>query len=343
MNTSSVHLRDLDNLVSRFTDKKHSAFHIKDRLHNPKFLVFDGVSSVEEGRNDVLNHSSILPQSGQSMVDKIQHVTQISQEGNLLAPVAITQISQERNLLAPAANASSELHFGEQRFHGTASNQLHIVGGRPLDSLSSVIETDPYDTQHRKNSLHLINELCERLAATDPETGKDSSPSDYTHTETETMFVTTPISSASQFIPYHNNITDLSCANASTCEQISAMEFSTTFGLSDYNTGSCSCVLADPHNYLISTHNRHATESGNEEILAQFYEPFGTCCEAFDAVSCMEDMVEKIPPPLQSDTPMDATYNPCKLKISQLLPDRLQNFAPTDSNTGRCLFEWLID
>lgn len=336
MNTSSVHLRDLDNLVSGFTDKKHSAFHINDRPHNPKFLEFDGVSSDEEERNDVLNHSSILQLSGQSIIDKIQHVTQTSEESNL------------HSLLAPATYASNEFHFEEQRFHGTTSmNQLHTAGGIPLDSSSPVIETDPYDTQHRKNSLHLISELCERLAATDPEKGKDSASSDYTHTETKTMFVTTPLSSASKFIPYHNNQTELTCAipqNASTSEQVSAMEFSTTFVQSDYNNGSSSCVLADPHNYLLPTHNHHATENSNEEFLAQYYEPFGTCCEPFDDVSCMEDMVEKISPPLQNVTPLNATYNPSKPKISQLSPDDMQhNFTPTDSNIGRCLFDWLID
>ena len=320
MNTSSVHLRDLDNLVSAFS-------HMKDHPHDPRLSVLDAVSSDEKDKNDVfqrpLKYScrTISPLRDQSVIDKIEHVT---------------QASEESSLWASAANASNELHFGEHRFRGTASNQLSITSAILLES-SSVIETDLYGTQHRKNSLHLISELCDRLATADPEKGQDSCPANYTPAATEAIFATAPMASTSQFIVHPNNQTDLSSAipqNTPTCMQISAMEFSTTFEQSDYKNFSCTRMLAEPHNNLISTQNHLQTENSNGEIVAQYHEPFGTCCEPVGAVSHMEGMSEKLPPPLQSVTPIDAIYSPCQPEISQLLPD--VNFAVSGSNTGRC-------
>lgn len=322
MNTSSVHLRDLNNLVSAFSGNSHIEFHyMKDLSHSTRLHVVDGASSYEQDRSHAATFSSkiycptISPLQSQSIIDENQHRT-----------------STKNNLLA-TENEPNGVHFGEQRcFNGTVSTQLHITDEILVDS-SSAIETDLSETQNRKNSLHLISELCDRVAASDTvEKGKHDKA-------TQTVIADTPNDLASQRLNL-NNRTYLSYATpySQPNVQIPAMEISTT--LEQSPDESCSCMreicscISDSH-ILMPTHNIDAIGNSNEDFLAQCHEPCGTCCEPAGAVSCLEHMFDRIPPPLSCATPVDAIYKPCEREINQLLHDVQSSDELTNSNTGR--------
>lgn len=286
MNTSSVHLRDLDNLVSAYPGNSDlRSDYTKDPSYSKRLHVEDGGSSYGEDRtrSHATNFSSkiccsiISPLQSQSIFDKIQH--RISAKNNSLA--------SEKELNDPP--------FGEQwNFNGTELGSL--------DS-TSVTETDLSETQNGKNSLHLISELCDRLAASDSaEKGKH-------YKATQTVMMDTPNDSASQRLNYDNQ-TYFSYATPHSQTNIEVpvhvKEISTALVESPY--GSYSCTLSDSH-MLMPSHNNDAIGNGYEDFLTQCHEPCGTC-EPAGAVSCLEHMIERITPPLSCATPVDESYKP---------------------------------
>ena len=287
MNTSSVHLRDLNNLVSALPCNGHLGCHYtKDPSDSTRLRAIDsaGASSYEEDRTT--RHATTFSSKiscptisqRQSIFDKIKH--QISGNNNLLA--------SETKLIG--------LPFGEQgNFNGTELGSL--------DS-SSVTEADLSETQNGKNPLHLISELCDQLAASDSaEKGKHDKA-------TQTEKVDTPDDSASQRL-YLNNQTYFSYATPHSQTNIQipvrVKEISTALVESPY--GSYSCALSDSH-ILMPNHNNDAIENGYEDFLSQCHEPYDTCCEPAAAVSCLEHMIERITPPLSCATPVDDSYKP---------------------------------
>ena len=299
MNASSVHLRDLNNLVSAFSGNSHLGSHYtEDPSHSTRFrAIVDDESSYEEDKSGATTFSSkiycptISPLQSQSITDKIQHRT--------LA---------KNNLLA-SEKESNGLLFGEQwNFSGKELSSL---------DLSSMTETDLSETQNGKNSLHLISELCDRLTASDSaEKGKDNKAS-------QTEMVDTANDVASQRLNVNNQtyfsyITPHSQTN--TQVPIRANEISKTFVESPY--GSYSCTLTDS-DIAMPSHNNDAItcNDGYEDFLNQCDEPCagahvngllscGTCCEPAGAVSCLEHMIERITPPHSCATPVDGCYKP---------------------------------
>ena len=267
MNTSSVHLRDLDNLVSAFPSNGDLGSHYtKDSSHSTRLHVVDE-SSCEEARtrSHTTTFSSkiccppISPLQSRSIFDQSQH-----------------RISAKSNLLASEKELNALLPFGEQRsFNGT---ELGL-----LDSLS-VTETDLSETQNRKNSLHLISELCDRLAASDSaEKGKHNKA-------TQTAMVDTPNDSASQRLNLN-----------------SQTYFSYATPHSQTNTAVSTALVERPHESYPGTQSDYndATENGYDDFLTQCHEPCGTCCEPGGAVSCLEHLIERISPPLSCTTPVN--------------------------------------
>lgn len=308
-NTSSVHLRDLDNLVSAFTDKHPSAFHMKDRPDSATRLqVLNGVTRDEYDTNDVFTRASKIhsPTMPPMMISKIQHETGILAKSKFLV----------------STNALNELHFEEQVFNGTAGNQAQITDGISLDS-SSVIEPDLSETQHTMDSLHLISELCDRLY----------SPTDFTATETisfpgsrkrrdhevatETGFEDTPSTPAVQRLnPNNQAVLSTSSCCAAAPQSVSTLQITSAdwlkiparFGSSQSHNGNCS------HNYhaITPSRNHDATETSNEELLDQRHELLGACPEPNGAISYMEQMLERFPP-------REMRSKPCEPDIGDVL------------------------
>ena len=300
MNASSVHLRDLNNLVSAFSGNSRLGSHyMKDLSQSTRFRVVDDESSYKEDRSGATTFSSkiycptISPLQSQSIINKIQNRT--------LA---------KNNLLA-SEKESNGLLFGEQwaDFNGKEPSSL---------DLSSMTETDLSETQNGKNSLHLISELCDRLTASDSaEKGKDNKA-----TQTE-MAVDTANDVASQRLNVNNQkYFSYITPHSQTITQvpISVNEISTTFVESPY--GSYSCTLTDS-DIAMQSHNNDAItcKDGYEDFLNQCHEPCagahgnglllcGACCEPAGAVSCLEHLIERITPPHPCVTPVDECYKP---------------------------------
>lgn len=279
MNASSVHLRDLNNLVSTFSGNSHLGSHYaEDPSHSTRLHVVDDESSYEEDRSGATTFSSkiccptILPLRSQSIIDKIQHRT--------LA---------KNNLLA-SEKESNGLLFGEQwNFNGKELSSL---------DLSSVTETALSETQNGKTSLHLISELCDRFTASDTaEKGKHNKA-------TQTEMMDTPNDVASQGLNLNNQtyfsyVTPHSQTNIQVPLRVN--EISTALVESPY--GSYSSNISMP------SHNNDAIEDGYGDFLNQCHEPCGTCCEPAGAVSYLEHMIERITSPLSCATPMDETQS----------------------------------
>ena len=303
MNASSVHLRDLNNLVSAFSGNSHLGSHYtKDPSLVTRLHVVDDKSSYEEDRSGSPTFSSkiycptISPSQNQSIIDKIQH-----------------RALAKNNLLA-SAKESSGLLFGEQwNFNGKELSSL---------DLSSVTETDLSETQNGKNSLHLISELCDRLTASDSdEKGKHNKG-------TQTEMVDTPNDVASQRLNL-NNQTYFSCITPHSQTKIQVPlrvnKISTALVESPY--GSYSCTLSDS-NISTTSHNNDAIENGYEDFLNQCHEPCGTCCEPAGAVSCLEHLIERITRPLSCTTPVDERDKPSERDIQS-------SNGLTNSSSGR--------
>jgi len=303
MNTSSVHLRDLNDLVSAFSGNSNSESHwTKDPLHNTRLHVEDGVSSYEEDRHVHESRTTTFPSKiypptnppvkSQLSFDKIKHRT-----------------SAKNNLLA-SEKEPNEVHFGEQ---------CHFNNGTELISLdsSSTIETNIPEIQNGKTSLHLISELCDRLAAS------DSAEKSRHDKATQTVMEGTPNGLAPQTL---NNQTCFFHAtpHGQTNVQVPAMKISTALENSRDETDS----LSDSHILIPGNNNNDTIENSYNYFLAQYQGPCVTCCEPADAVSCLEHMMETI-------TPVDETYKPCEMKINQLLPDIQSSEGLTNFNSGR--------
>jgi len=304
MNTSSVHLRDLNDLVSAFSGISNSESHwTKDPLHNTRLRVEDGVSSYEEDRHVHESRTTTFPSKiypptnqpvkSQLSFDKIKHRT-----------------SAKNNLFASEKEPNG-VHFGEQ---------CHFNNGTELISLdsSSTIETNIPEIQNGKTSLHLISELCDRLAAS------DSAEKSSHDKATQTVMEGTPNGLAPQALNL-NNQTCFFHATPHSQTNVPAMKISTA--LEQIPDESCSCTLSDSH-ILIPGNKNDTTENSYNDFLAQYQGPCVTCCEPADAVSCLEHMMETI-------TPVDETYKPCEMKINQLLPDIQSSKGLTNSNSGR--------
>ena len=274
MNASSVHLRDLNNLVSAFSSNSHLGPHYaKDPSPSTRLHVLDDESSYEEDRRGVTTFSSknycpaISPLQSQSIIDRIQHGT-----------------FTKNNLLA-SEKESNGLHFGEQwNFNGKESNSL---------GLSSVRETDLSETQNGKNALHLISDLCDRLTTNDfSEKGKRSKA-------TQTEMMDTPNDVASYVTPHSQTNMPV---------PLLVNKISKTLLESPY--GSHSCTLSDS-NISMPSYPNDTIENGFEDFLTQCHQVCGTFCEPAGAVSYLEDMIERIAPPLSCATPaVDESYKP---------------------------------
>lgn len=302
MNTSSVHLRDLNDLVSAFSGNSNSDSHrTKDPSDNTRLHVEDGVSSYEEDRQESrtttfpskIYFPTNPPVKSQSIFDKIQH-----------------RISAKNNLFASEKEPNG-VQFGEQ---------CHFNNGTELISLdsSSTIETNIPEIQNGKTSLHLISELCDRLAAS------DSAEKSRHDKATQAVMEGTPNGLAPQTLNL-NNQTCFFHATPNSQTNVPAMKISTA--LQQSPDESCSCTLSDSH-ILIPGNNNDTIENSYNDFLAQYHGPCVTCCEPADAVSCLEQMMETI-------TPVDETYKPCEMKINQLLPDIQSSEGLTNSNSGR--------
>lgn len=302
MNTSSVHLRDLNDLVSAFSGNSNSDSHwTKDPSHNTRLHVEDGVSSYEEDRHEsrtttfpskIYSPTNPLVKS-QSIFDKFQHRT------------------SEKNNLFASEKEPNGVHFGEQCYF---NNRTELIS---LDS-SSTIETNIPEIQNGKTTLHLMSELCDRLAAS------DSAEKSRHDKATQTVMEGTPNGLAPQTLNL-NNQTCFFHATPNRQTNVPAMKISTA--LEQSLDESYSCTLSDSH-ILIPGNNNDTTENSYNDFLPQYHGPCVTCCEPADAVSCLEQMMETI-------TPVDETYKPCEMKINQLLPDIQCSEGLTNSNSGR--------
>jgi len=289
MNTSSVHLRDLDNLVSGFPSNIVLGSHkTNDPSHSTRLYVSDGESSYEEDRirSHATNFSSkiscptLSPLQRQSIFDRIRH--RISAKTNLLA-------------LEKELNARP---FGEQwNFNGTELGSL--------DS-PSVTETDLSETQSRtENSLYLISELCDRLAASDSaEKGKHNKG-------TQTVVLDTPNDSQKLNL---NNQAYISYAKPH----------------SQTNTAVSTALVESPYGSYSGSQSDYndAIENGFEDFLAQCHEPCGTCCEPVGAVSCLEHVIQRISPPFSRTAPVNESHKPTERDIES-------SNGLTNSSSGR--------
>ena len=301
MNASSVHLRDLNNLVSAFYGDSHlGSDGTRDPSRSTRLLAVDGFSSYEEDKPN---------SSATTFSSKIYCPTNTQLQSQLITHKIEHRTSAKNSLLA-AKKESNDVHFGKQ----WQTNGTELIS---LDS-SSAIETDLPETPNGKNSLDLISELCDRFAAS------DSAEKDKNDKGTQTVMVDTPNNSETYF--------SYAAPQSQTNVQVPTMEISTAFGKSLYQ--SCSSTLSDSH-VLMRRHKNDATENSFDDFLAQRQEPCGTYCEPAGTVSCLEHLIERITPPLSCATPGDETYKPCVREISTLFLDIKSSDGLTNSNSGR--------
>lgn len=258
--SSSVHLRDLGKLVSAFSEKQHSPFEVNADEQLSRFLVPDGVTSQRMSCN--------------------------SDDQRLNKP-SFTHVNAR---LHEAENILLAEHFNEN------TREEKITGESPLELAST---SDLCEATQEKNSLYLINELCDRLIAKASQSSERND--DYLKTE---AISDTPIICAAERSTY-----------SEACEQISYSvpnTYESYYGFIDDN--SHLSILNTSHNgshdsmsvpseqngtiMLSIEKTSYATEISGQNCLAKKHQALESN-KPTGAISQIQQMVEQLSPPLE--------------------------------------------
>ena len=279
-NASSVHLQDLSKLVSAFNEKRNTAFQVKNDGQDSGFHASDGVTTVrttlkvDSNSEDRGLTMSTLRRDRAARLNWIQHVP---------------------------SKESSKVIFKEG-FNGISTECREV---RSLaDSVPST-GTDSAATEGTRNSLYLINELCDRLVTNDPQNNKKYADNPTT-TETTFLALETPFNCTSQLSYPGARENVLSAPNATSnhygfytnsqqlsAEQISPLKNTTYFEPEQSNNS----VTAPKERHGIEC-AINVNENTEEDSLDQRDQPLNTS-EPIGAISHMQQMLERLTSPVE--------------------------------------------
>ena len=253
--------------------------------------------------------------------------------------LALSNFTGNNTRLEPIQNVPFE-----ERLNGNTSEE-NKKGKLCLD-FTSTFGTDHVDTQHTKNSLYLINELCDRFTAGTSQS--NNRYNDYLGTETTLVALNTPSTSTTQRLSYPEAHKQIVLSAPST--------FSSNYGsyndqqppsplytsalqntlqqsrLCEQNGGEGECAVLSTENASFSRKNN------GQDYLAEGNQSLGSS-QPTGAISHMQQMLEQLTPPPERIPGKQASADP----IGQLSRDDvLQCTSLEGRDTGKVKAESLI-